>query len=61
MTPVWNPEDAEQIRHMRYRMEETAKPANLKRGSGGTVDIYGSFDQATDLHKIEGSGLDLLL
>ncbi len=30
---------AEQIRDMRYRMEKTAKPGNLKRGVGGTVDV----------------------
>lgn len=32
-------EAAEEIRAMRYRLEQTATPRNLKRGIGGTVDI----------------------
>ena len=32
-------EDAETIRQMRQRLEETATPGNLKRGPGGLVDI----------------------
>jgi glutamate-ammonia-ligase adenylyltransferase len=39
MTPLWEPEHAEQIRQMRLRMEGTASKENLKRGIGGTVDI----------------------
>jgi glutamate-ammonia-ligase adenylyltransferase len=35
----WQPSFAEEIRHMRHRLEETASPKNLKRGRGGTVDI----------------------
>lgn len=35
----WQAEHAAQIRHMRRRMEETARKTNLKRGPGGTVDI----------------------
>jgi [glutamine synthetase] adenylyltransferase / [glutamine synthetase]-adenylyl-L-tyrosine phosphorylase len=35
----WQREYADQIRSMRHRMEETAKPANLKRGPGGLVDV----------------------
>ena len=35
----WQREYADEIRHMRHRMEETAKPNNLKRGPGGLVDV----------------------
>ena len=35
----WQADDIEAIRRMRFRMEEGAKPANLKRGPGGVVDI----------------------
>ena len=35
----WKPDDAETIRQMRRRMEETATGSNLKRGPGGLVDI----------------------
>ena len=35
----WRSGDAETIREMRHRMEETAAGANLKRGPGGIVDI----------------------
>ena len=35
----WRPEIADEIRHMRHRLEETARPGNLKRGPGGLVDI----------------------
>jgi glutamate-ammonia-ligase adenylyltransferase len=35
----WQPSFAEEIRHMRARLEDTASPRNLKRGPGGTVDI----------------------
>jgi glutamate-ammonia-ligase adenylyltransferase len=35
----WAAEHAQQIREMRYQMQETASPVNLKRGPGGTVDI----------------------
>jgi glutamate-ammonia-ligase adenylyltransferase len=34
----WLPEFAAEIRQMRARLEETASPLNLKRGTGGTVD-----------------------
>ncbi len=37
--PEWKAKQAAEIRDMRYRMEETASPRNLKRGRGGTVDI----------------------
>ncbi len=36
--PAWTPSDAEKIRSMRHRLEETASDRNLKRGRGGTVD-----------------------
>ena len=36
---IWTAADVESIRQMRYRMEEGARPANLKRGPGGVVDI----------------------
>ncbi len=35
----WTPEQADEIRRMRMRMEHSATPRNLKRGTGGTVDI----------------------
>ena len=35
----WKKEHTAEIRKMRYRLEETASPHNLKRGPGGTVDI----------------------
>jgi [glutamine synthetase] adenylyltransferase / [glutamine synthetase]-adenylyl-L-tyrosine phosphorylase len=35
----WRPEFAAEIREMRARLEETASKRNLKRGTGGTVDI----------------------
>lgn len=35
----WTAADVEAIRRMRFRMEEGAKPTNLKRGPGGVVDI----------------------
>jgi len=37
--PAWQKENANQIRHMRRRLEETASKDNLKRGPGGTVDV----------------------
>ena len=39
MEPEWHDKFADEIKEMRYRMEETASPVNLKRGPGGTVDI----------------------
>jgi glutamate-ammonia-ligase adenylyltransferase len=35
---AWRPDFAAEIRQMRARLEETASPLNLKRGTGGTVD-----------------------
>lgn len=35
----WKPEMALQIRELRLRMQETAHEENLKRGSGGTMDV----------------------
>ena len=35
----WQAEYVEEIRKMRHRLEETAKPNNLKRGPGGLVDV----------------------
>ncbi len=35
----WQPGDVEEIHKMRQRMQETARPANLKRAVGGIVDI----------------------
>jgi glutamate-ammonia-ligase adenylyltransferase len=37
--PKWSAASAAEIRHMRARLEETASPRNLKRGTGGTVDV----------------------
>jgi [glutamine synthetase] adenylyltransferase / [glutamine synthetase]-adenylyl-L-tyrosine phosphorylase len=34
----WRPEDAEEIRQMRQRLEDSASLENLKRGAGGTMD-----------------------
>ncbi len=36
--PAWRAEHAEEIRAMRFKLEETASEYNLKRGPGGTVD-----------------------
>ncbi|TWT46477.1 bifunctional [glutamate--ammonia ligase]-adenylyl-L-tyrosine phosphorylase/[glutamate--ammonia-ligase] adenylyltransferase [Botrimarina hoheduenensis] len=36
--PEWNPANADTIREMRGRLEDSASPLNLKRGAGGTVD-----------------------
>lgn len=36
---AWQPEMASQARELRYRMQETASEENLKRGSGGTMDV----------------------
>jgi glutamate-ammonia-ligase adenylyltransferase len=35
----WREENAGEIHQMRMRLQETAKPGNLKRGVGGIVDI----------------------
>ena len=35
----WSAAEMRAIHDMRYRMEEVAKPTNLKRGPGGVVDI----------------------
>jgi glutamate-ammonia-ligase adenylyltransferase len=35
----WQPSMAAEIREMRMRMQQTARPENLKRGEGGTVDV----------------------
>ena len=35
----WRPEFATQIADMRRRLEETAKPLDIKRGRGGIVDV----------------------
>lgn len=35
----WTSQDAADIRAMRYRLQDTAGPSNIKRGIGGTVDI----------------------
>ncbi|GIW96373.1 MAG: glutamate-ammonia-ligase adenylyltransferase [Pirellulaceae bacterium] len=35
----WEPQFAEEIRRMRYRLQESANPTNLKRAPGGTVDV----------------------
>ncbi len=37
--PTWQPAMAEEIRQMRFRLQESAQTENLKRGAGGTVDI----------------------
>ncbi|TWT30968.1 Glutamate-ammonia-ligase adenylyltransferase [Posidoniimonas corsicana] len=36
--PDWLPEQTEEIRQMRLRLEENASRTNLKRGRGGTMD-----------------------
>ena len=35
----WREENVGEIHHMRMRLQDTAKPGNLKRGIGGIVDI----------------------
>ena len=37
--PAWKATDTEEIRRMRYRLQESASKRNLKRGPGGTVDV----------------------
>ncbi len=37
--PAWERHFADEIRHMRERMEVTARRNNLKRGPGGLVDV----------------------
>jgi glutamate-ammonia-ligase adenylyltransferase len=37
--PPWQPSHTDEIRNMRLRLEQSASQWNLKRGSGGTVDI----------------------
>jgi [glutamine synthetase] adenylyltransferase / [glutamine synthetase]-adenylyl-L-tyrosine phosphorylase len=37
--PRWRRKDAEEIRQMRQRLEDTAAAGDLKRGPGGLVDI----------------------
>ncbi len=37
--PGWQASNADEIRRMRMRLEETASKRNLKRGPGGTVDV----------------------
>ena len=37
--PPWREENVAEIHKMRLRLQETAKPANLKRGIGGIVDV----------------------
>lgn len=39
LSKPWQPSDADEIRRMRQRLEETAASVNLKRGPGGTVDV----------------------
>ncbi len=39
MHPAWRDKNADDIRQMRKRLEETASKRNLKRGPGGTVDV----------------------
>ena len=36
--PEWRPENADEIRQMRYKLQESASPHNLKRSPGGTID-----------------------
>lgn len=36
---AWRPENVDEIRAMRARLEESASPRNLKRGPGGTMDV----------------------
>jgi len=35
----WRPADAEEVRRMRHRMDDTTASGNVKRGPGGIVDI----------------------
>jgi len=35
----WSSDFAREIRDMRYRIQQTASPRNIKRGPGGTVDV----------------------
>jgi len=53
MEPAWKPQDADDIRHMRRRLEETASKRNLKRGPGGTVDIEFAVQMLQLRHCVE--------
>ncbi len=46
----WNSEMARKIREIRLRMQETAREENLKRGSGGTVDVEFAAQMLTLRH-----------
>ena len=46
----WSPELAKRIREIRLRMQETAREENLKRGSGGTVDVEFAAQMLTLQH-----------
>ena len=37
--PPWREENVSEIHKMRLRLQETAKPDNMKRGIGGIVDV----------------------
>jgi glutamate-ammonia-ligase adenylyltransferase len=39
MEKAWQADDAAEIRKSRLRLEETARPGNLKRGPGGLMDV----------------------
>ena len=49
----WHNGMADEIREMRQRTEETAAPENLKRGSGGTVDVEVIAQMLTLKHAAE--------
>lgn len=49
----WQPSIAAQIREMRYKLEETASPRNLKRGPGGTMDVEFGVQMLQLKHAVE--------
>jgi len=55
--PGWRPSNADEIRRMRVRLEETASKRNLKRGLGGTVDVEFSVQMLQLKHASHSPGV----
>lgn len=58
----WSAIDFEEMRRLRQRSESTARPDNLKRGIGGTVDVQcivaaGKLRSATSSTPIQSTGI----
>ena len=53
----WRPAMAGEIRELRERMQQTARPENLKRGEGGTVDVEFVAQMLTLRHAKQSPGI----